>query len=60
MESYIIRIYRYDEKRPHKLVGTIKGINNDTPIAFSNTEELWKAIQAQYQIIEKAVTSDED
>lgn len=50
MENYIVRIYRYNPKRPDKLIGTIKGTEYILPIAFSNIDELWKAIQLECKL----------
>ena len=48
MESYIVRIYRYNSKQPDKLIGTIEGMDLLSPMAFSSVDELWKAIQIEY------------
>lgn len=44
MESYIIRIYRHNSKQPEGLVGTVEGINNESPVGFSDLNGLWQAL----------------
>ena len=58
MESYILRIYRYNSKRPDKLIGTIEGMEFKRPFAFSSLEELWMAIQGEHEIDDETTESD--
>ncbi len=51
MQSYVIRIYRYKENRPDKLVGTIEGEGYDVPASFTNIEELWSALNNNHTIL---------
>lgn len=48
MESYIVRIYRYQPGTPRRLVGTLQSLDSSmTPLAFTGLEELWTALQQQ-------------
>jgi len=41
MDSYVVRIYRRDGKKPRLLIGTVEAAGSGRKMAFSNTEELW-------------------
>ena len=40
MESYIVRIYRRDRKKPHLLAGVIEEVGNTEKRGFENIDEL--------------------
>ena len=41
LESYIIRIYRWENNNPQSLVGVVEGVGAEGRMAFKNLEELW-------------------
>jgi hypothetical protein len=40
--DYIIRIYRFDRKRPRSVVGIVEEVGIKEKKAFSTLEELWE------------------
>lgn len=44
MDTYIVRIYRYDHAKPRALVGTVEVADGDGKMAFLNMEELWNIL----------------
>ncbi len=48
MDYYIVRIYREEKDKPHKLVGIVEEVTGGTGEkdigAFTNLEELWKIL----------------
>ena len=42
--DYIIRIYRFDEKKPHHVVGTAEEVGVKGKKAFTTLEELWEIL----------------
>ena len=40
-ENYIIRIYRRDKHRAHRLIGTVEEVGAEGKRAFETIEELW-------------------
>lgn len=52
MESYLIRIYRYQPDNPQRLVGTLQGLEGmeqKASLAFTGPDELWAALQQQLE-----------
>ena len=45
VDSYIVRIYRYNPRRPEQLVGVIQTPGSSASFAFTGVEELWSALQ---------------
>ena len=45
LESFIIRIYRYQSGHPERLVGLIQSPSMEPPLGFTGVDELWQAIQ---------------
>ena len=45
MESYVVRIYRRDEKESHILIGSVERPGTDKRMGFSNIEELWEILR---------------
>ena len=41
MKNYIIRIYRYDNDNPKKIVGVVEEPEIEGRKAFTNLDELW-------------------
>ena len=45
MDSYVVRIYRRDGKKPRILIGTVEAAGTDKKRGFSNIEELWEILR---------------
>jgi len=45
MDSYVVRIYRRDGKKPRILIGTVEAAGTDKRMGFSNIEELWEILR---------------
>jgi hypothetical protein len=45
MDSYVVRIYRRDGKKPRILIGTVEAAGTGRKVAFSNIEELWEILR---------------
>ena len=41
MDSYIVTIYRRDEKNPHRVVGLVESVELEEKRAFRDRDELW-------------------
>lgn len=44
LRNYILRIYRYENKRPDKLVGIVEEVGAEDKKAFTNMDELWQIL----------------
>jgi hypothetical protein len=44
LESYIVRIYRWENNNPQSLVGVVEGVGAEGRMAFTNLEELWNIL----------------
>lgn len=44
LRNYILRIYRYENKRPDKLVGIVEEVGAEDKRAFTNMDELWQIL----------------
>ena len=42
--DYIVRIYRHEKDKPHKLVGVVEEVGVEEKKAFSNLDELWNIL----------------
>ena len=42
--DYIVRIYRHEKDKPHKLIGVVEEVGAEEKKAFSNLDELWKIL----------------
>jgi hypothetical protein len=42
--DYIVRIYRFDKKKPHYLVGVVEEVGVTGKRAFANYDELWEIL----------------
>jgi len=42
--NYIVRIYRFDKKKPHHLVGVVEEVGVRGKKAFTNYDELWEIL----------------
>jgi len=42
--DYIVRIYRFDKKKPHHLVGVVEEVGVTGKRAFANYDELWEIL----------------
>ena len=47
MDSYVVRIYRRDGKKPRILIGTVEAAGTDMRVGFSNIEELWEILRCR-------------
>lgn len=43
MESYIIRVYRFEQHT--RIAGTVQHVENPDKYTFSSIDELWKILQ---------------
>jgi hypothetical protein len=50
MENYIVRIYRYEKDRPHKLMGIVEKVGEEGKKAFTHADELWEILNASRQL----------
>jgi hypothetical protein len=50
MDSFIVPIYRYEENKPHKVVGTVEHVGAAGKKAFTHVDELWEILNATGQI----------
>lgn len=42
--EYIIRIYRFEKDRPHRLVGVVEEVGKKGKKAFQTYDELWEIL----------------
>ncbi len=47
MKTYVVRIYRHEKDKPHRLFGTVERPGVDAKLAFTNQEELWNILIPQ-------------
>ena len=49
METYIIRIYRFQKDNPHNLVGIVESVEGQGrgKMAFTNFEDLWEILNSR-------------
>jgi hypothetical protein len=45
MKTYIVRIYRFEDKKPFNLVGVVEEVGVEVRKAFSNYDELWNILE---------------
>lgn len=46
MDSYILRIYRLDRKKPQHLVGLVEKVGVKEKKPFTNLQELWDILRS--------------
>ena len=46
MKSYIVRVYRCQEKIPRSLVGVVEEVGTKGKKAFTNLDELWEIMSS--------------
>lgn len=46
MKSYIVRVYRCQEKIPRSLVGVVEEVGAKEKKAFTNLDELWEIMSS--------------
>ena len=46
LESFIVRIYRHEKKKPRSLVGVVESAGVEEKKAFTNLDELWSILTA--------------
>ncbi|MEM3112698.1 MAG: hypothetical protein QXY90_06635 [Candidatus Anstonellales archaeon] len=42
--DYIVRVYRYNRKRPRSIIGIVEEVGVAEKKAFTNIDELWKIL----------------
>lgn len=50
MENYIVRIYRHEKNKPHKLMGIVEKVGEEGKKAFTHVDELWEILNAPKNI----------
>jgi hypothetical protein len=46
MESFIIRLYRFEKDNPRALVGIVEIVGKKGRMAFTNMDELWDILNS--------------
>jgi hypothetical protein len=46
MESFIIRLYRFEKDNPRNLVGLVEIVGKKGRMAFTNMDELWDILNS--------------
>jgi len=46
LESFIVRIYRHEKKKPRSLVGVVERVGVEEKKAFTNLDELWEILSS--------------
>ena len=46
MKSYIVRIYRYKDKKPRTIVGVVEEVGVKGKMAFTDVDELWEILRS--------------
>jgi hypothetical protein len=46
LESFIVRIYRHEKKKPRGLVGVVEQVGVEEKKAFTNLDELWSILSS--------------
>jgi hypothetical protein len=46
MESFIIRLYRFEKDNPRSLVGLVEIVGKKGRMAFTNMDELWEILNS--------------
>lgn len=60
MDSYIIRIYRYEKDRPQRLVGTVEKAGEEGKKAFTHVEELYTILSNADRLLKKRKKKDDE
>jgi len=47
LKSYIVRIYRYKDKKPKTIVGVVEEVGVKGKKAFTNVDELWEIFKSE-------------
>gem|GEM_PF-1433091 len=47
VDSYIVRIYRFDGKRRGGVVGIVETVGEDVQTAFTNVDDLWNILNSE-------------
>jgi hypothetical protein len=48
MESYLIRIYRFDRSKPMPVIGVVEEVRGAGKKTFTNYDELWDILNPAY------------
>jgi hypothetical protein len=54
MDSYIVRIYRFDREKPKAIVGVVEEAGADGKKAFMNYDELWDILNHRYKEVKQS------
>ena len=46
MKSYVVRIYRYKDKKPRTIVGVVEEVGVKGKMAFTDVDELWEILRS--------------
>ncbi|HAS16564.1 MAG TPA: hypothetical protein DCR39_01375 [Nitrospiraceae bacterium] len=46
IDNYIVRIYRWDNDNPRRLVGVVEQVGLQGKLAFHNLDELWTILSS--------------
>lgn len=44
MDSFVVRIYRYEQDKGDRLLGTVERVGKDSKEAFTCVDELWQIL----------------
>jgi len=47
MNTYVVRVYRSDEDKPHLLVGVVEEVGVEGKKAFNNLDEIWAILNPE-------------
>jgi len=50
LANYVVRIYRFDRKNPHHLIGFVEEVGEKGKKAFANYDELWEILSSSKSI----------
>ena len=50
LANYVVRIYRFDRKKPRRIVGFVEEVGGKGKKAFTNYDELWEILSSSKSI----------
>jgi hypothetical protein len=53
MENYIVRIYRHEKDKPHKLMGIVEKVGEEGKKGFTHVDELWEILNVSKNVSKK-------
>jgi hypothetical protein len=60
LNSYLVRIYRRDEKNPSKIVGIVEEIGTDGKRAFECLDDLWEILSSPHTEVPRKMETTKD